>query len=176
MAERLPADFFLVPMKGIGGKAIQFGQFLNGDGFDPVQHAGMYLGNGQTIEAYPGGAIRGSIEAYSPDSIVWSSGLFDLTPVQRRDIVETSLGFEHVPYSFLDYEALAAHRFHIPFPGLKGFIDDTGHMICSQLVDKAYQLAGVELFDDGRWPGYVTPGDLYNLVRSIEVYRIGQGI
>lgn len=176
MTSALPGDFFLVPMRGIGGPAIQFGQFLNGDGFDPVQHAGMYLGDGVTIEAYPGGAIKGSIEAYSGVQIVWSSDFFDLTPDQRMKLVEISLGFEGVPYSFLDYAALAAHRFHVPTPGLKRFIDSSGHMICSQLVDRVHELAGVQLFDDKRWHGDVTPGDLYNLVKGIEIYRLSQGI
>ncbi len=34
-------------------------------------------------------------------------------------------------------------------------------MICSQLVDQSYQDAGVHLFSDGRWSGYVTPGALF---------------
>jgi hypothetical protein len=36
-------------------------------------------------------------------------------------------------------------------------------LICSQLVDRACELAGVHLFDDGRLSGQVTPGDLYTL-------------
>jgi len=176
MIAHRPGDFFLVPMRGIGGPAIRFGQFLNGDGFAPVQHAGMYLGDGVTIEAYPGGAIKGNIEAYSGLKIVWSSGLFDLTEDQRRLMVQIALDFEGTPYSFLDYGALAAHRFHIPTPGLEAFIDDSGHMICSQLVDRVCELGGLQLFDDGRWHGDVTPADLYNLVRSIEIYNLSQGI
>jgi hypothetical protein len=39
-------------------------------------------------------------------------------------------------------------------------------MICSQLVDYCYRQNGVELFHDGRWPGYVTPGCLYSLKSS----------
>jgi hypothetical protein len=68
-----------------------------------------------------------------------------------------------VPYSFLDYAALAAHRWHIPTPGLKRFVGDTGHMICSQLVDQAAADGGWRLFDDQRWPGFVTPGALWQL-------------
>jgi hypothetical protein len=37
-------------------------------------------------------------------------------------------------------------------------------MICSQLVDEAYLRAGVHLFDDGRDPGDVTPGDLLYVI------------
>jgi hypothetical protein len=36
-------------------------------------------------------------------------------------------------------------------------------MICSQLVDYCYRVNDVELFKDGRWPGYVTPACLYSL-------------
>lgn len=176
MTDALPGDFFLVPMRGIGGPAIRLAQWLNGDGFDPVQHAGMYLGDGETIEAYPGGAIRGNISAYAGLDIVWSSDFFDLTPDQRMKLVEISLGFEGVPYSFLDYGALAAHRFHVPTPGLKRFIEESGHMICSQLVDRVHELADIQLFDDHRWHGDVTPGDLYNLVKGIELHRLMQGI
>ncbi len=63
-------------------------------------------------------------------------------------------------YSFLDYLALAAHRYRLPVPGLRTYIKSTGHLICSQLVDACYQAAGVQLFDDHRWNGYVTPSDL----------------
>ena len=65
-------------------------------------------------------------------------------------------------YSFLDYDALAMHRLGIYVPGLRGYIADSRHMICSQLCDRAYDLGGVHLFDN-RWEGYVTPGDLYVL-------------
>jgi hypothetical protein len=68
------------------------------------------------------------------------------------------------PYSIADYAALISHRWHIPSPGLKDFIGDTGHMICSQLVDQACYDALWFLFDDDRWPGYVKPSDLGHLL------------
>jgi hypothetical protein len=66
----------------------------------------------------------------------------------------------------LDYLALVAHRLHIPAPGLRQFIADTGHMICSQLVDEVYRRAGLIMFGDGRWPGYVTPGGLISVLNG----------
>jgi hypothetical protein len=69
-----------------------------------------------------------------------------------------------VGYSYLDYVALAFHSLHIPFPGLKNYIASTRHMTCSQLVDQAEKDAGVQLFKDGRWPGYVMPSDLGRLL------------
>jgi hypothetical protein len=38
--------------------------------------------------------------------------------------------------------------------------------MCSQLVDLSYHEAGVELFDDGRIPGDVSPGDLLDLIQA----------
>lgn len=176
MMEPQPGDFFLAPISGIGGVAIKFGQWLNGDGFLKIQHAGIYLGNDRTIEAMPGGAILGNIERFHPESLVWSTGLWDLTQAQRNSICRMATGMQGTPYSALDYLALALHRFHIPTPLLHYYIQSGGHMICSQLVDRAYHQAGVELFDDGRWDGDVTPGDLYKLMTNEKNYRLGQGI
>jgi hypothetical protein len=49
------------------------------------------------------------------------------------------------------------------------FIADSGHLICSQLVDLCYLRAGAHLFDDGRLPGDVTPGDLWKLLNPKRV-------
>lgn len=171
-----PGDFFLAPISGIGGFAIKVGQWLNGDGFDKVQHAGIFLGDGQTIEAMPGGAILGDIKRFDPDSLVWSTGAWDISDKGRSRIVHYAKACEGTPYSPADYLALAAHRFHIPTPALKYYIRNSGHMICSQLVDHVYTMSWVNLFHDNRWEGYVTPGDLYHLVQSRRNYRNMLGI
>ena len=41
---------------------------------------------------------------------------------------------------------------------------DTHELICSQLVDLCYQRAGVHLFTDGRFEGFVSPEDLRALL------------
>jgi hypothetical protein len=41
------------------------------------------------------------------------------------------------------------------------------HLISSQLVDRAQQDAGVQLFADGRWPGFVRPSDLAELILKV---------
>ena len=89
---------------------------------------------------------------------------------QRDAIVAAGLkyGNAHVGYSAADYFAIAAYRFKVGIlvPGLKAYVGSSKHMICSQLVDQCYQYAGVQLFDDKRWPGYVTPGDLADLLSA----------
>jgi hypothetical protein len=88
-----------------------------------------------------------------------------LTTVRRRN----RLGRERtgVPYSFADYLYLGLEHWGVRSDWLRRRIASSGHMICSQLVDSVYSDARVHLFDDGRWPQDVTPGDL-------DLYRVTQ--
>ncbi len=84
----------------------------------------------------------------------------------RENIVTWSLDNSRVGYSALDYLALIAHRDGLDTQWLQDYIGSTKHLICSQFVDTAYQAAGVHLFTDNRWPGFVTPLDLGMLLLS----------
>jgi hypothetical protein len=160
------------------GLLITVGEYLNGDGFSYFDHAGVYVGMadvngpyGYLMAAMPSGARLAPLqEDQLGDSIspgwLWSTGMVPLTDDQRGKIVATALLCKGVPYSWADYYSLAARRLHIPVPGLKDYIADSGHMICSQLCDYVYMQAGVHLFTDGRWPGYVVPADLANLLEG----------
>lgn len=166
----LPGDYFCVPVHGDTGRLIALGELMlkrlaeekypDSDAIE-YQHAGLYLGEtaqgSMIIEAEPGGARIRALH-YSPASILWSH--LDLTNDQREKITVAACGFKGVDYSFLDYAAIAAHGTGIWVPGLRDYIQSTGHMICSQLVDRCYQAADVQLFADHRWNGYVTPMDL----------------
>lgn len=163
-----PGDFELVPMGGPGGPLIEIAQILAGSSRQNYEHARLYLGNGKIVEAQPGGAVVRDYDVHQEDGGLWSTGIISLTDTQRTLIV--SAGFEYgqrkVGYSVADYFAIAAIRLHLGLlvPGLKTFVEDSGHMICSQLVDKCYQDADVQLFNDKRWNGDVTPGDLAELL------------
>lgn len=160
-----PGDFAVAHMNGQAGRLIRLGQWLNGDGIADFEHAFVLVSNDELVEAEPGGARLASLSEYDGRQVRWSSGHFELTDDQRAAIVAAARGYVGVPYSFLDYAALAAHRFRLPGgPLLKGYVADTRHQICSQLVDQCYRDAGVQLFHDGRWPGYVTPADLNRLL------------
>lgn len=162
-----PGDFGLTKITGLGGYFIRAGQWMLGDGFQNFEHAFIFLGDDQLIEAEPGGARVVSLsEIYTGFDIDWSTGKIPLTDEQRQLIVSNARALEGTPYSFLDYFALAAHRLRLPVPFLKRYIESSKHLMCSQLVDMCYMLSGVHLYDDGRWPGYVTPGDLYELLAS----------
>ncbi|MFD0032578.1 hypothetical protein ACFVJK_30775 [Streptomyces sp. NPDC127172] len=155
-----PGDIGLTSITGPVGRLVQFGQWLNGDGFGAYQHAFIVLPGNLLIEAMPGGAIVAPLSKYDDRDVLYVSPA-DLTDAQRKAITDCALKYRDVPYSFLDYLALAAHRFRLPVPGLRRYIAASGHQICSQLCDRAYLDAGLHLFDDGRWPGFVTPMSLY---------------
>lgn len=164
MIEPLPGDFEVVPMGGEGGKLIHFAQWLNGDGFANYEHARLYLGDGKIVEAQPGGARIAPLS--ENDGGLWSTGIISLTDIQRQIIVGAGRKYVGVPYSAADYFAIAAVRLKIGLavPYLRNYVATSKHMICSQLVDKCYQNARVQLFKDGRWNGYVTPADLADLL------------
>lgn len=161
-----PGDFEVVPMGGEPARLIRLGQYLNGDGFANFEHARLYLGEGRVLEAEPGGA---RIAMWDPhDSGLWSTDIIQLTADQRSLIIAAGVSYKGTPYSVMDYFAIAAHRFHLGLivPGLRMYVRTSKHMICSQLVDRCYQDGGVQLFNDGRWNGYVTPADLANLLET----------
>jgi hypothetical protein len=122
----------------------------------------VYVGGGVIVEAEPGGARRDRLSKYASFDVVWLTCPARRGPavaVAARELIGT-------PYSFLDYAALATHRLHIPAPGLRHYIGDSGHLICSQLADEAARRGGWHLYTDNRWPGYVTPGALFELARA----------
>lgn len=160
-----PGDFAVIPVSGPVGTLISIGEFLDGSGFTDYDHAEIYVGNGQTLGAYPGGAALVPLPGQDQQQgWVWSSIHITLTDKQRTDIVANAMACKGTPYSALDYFALVAHRFHIPVPLLQEYIGSSKQMICSQLVDYCYMKAGVHLFNDNRWPGYVTPADLAEVI------------
>jgi cell wall-associated NlpC family hydrolase len=120
-------------------------------------------GEEAVIQAEPTGADYARLTPHA--RTLWSTGKIPLTDGQRDRIVQAAIGYIGTPYSFLDYLALALHHWHIPIPQLKAYVKSTGHMICSQYVDRCYQDAGIQLFKDPpRWNGYVTPSDLAKLI------------
>ncbi|ANZ20884.1 hypothetical protein ACH4YO_28185 [Streptomyces noursei] len=159
----LPGDIGLTQISGVTGRLIRFGQWINGDGFADYEHTFLVLPGERLLEAEPGGARIRSLSEYDGSDVLYVCPK-QLTEQQREKICVAADRYVGVPYSFLDYLAIATHRLHVPVPGLRRYVASTRHMICSQLVDQSYQDADVHLFSDGRWPGYVTPMALYTLL------------
>lgn len=156
--EPQPGDIGLVAVPGVGGPLIRLGQWLAGDGWTAYQHVFVYVGDGKIMEAMPGGArlVELSYRYGDPREIKY----LRCPPQYGEDVAQKAISFLDVPYSALDYVAIGLHRFRIPTPHLRKFIENRKHQICSQLADSAAALGGWHIFADGRWPGYVTPNDL----------------
>lgn len=170
-----PGDIGLVTMPGTVGRLIRLGQWLNGDGFANYEHAFVVAGvhvrgedrgvadGMKIVEAMPGGALLSPLSRYDGMGAVY----LRCPDADRAAVAEAAMLLIGTPYSFADYFALAAHRFHIPAPHLRRYVRTYGHMICSQLADRAAAMGGWYLFADGRWEGDVTPADLFNLYLTL---------
>jgi hypothetical protein len=158
-------DIGLVAMRGRVGAAIRLGQWLVGDGYADYEHAFVAVGGDQVVEAMPGGALLTPLSRYEDCAIAW----LRCPPRFGKAVAAAARSFVGTPYSFSDYAAIALHRFRIPTPRLRRYIEGSGRMICSQLCDRAAEMGGWKLFDDGRWHGHVTPGDLHRLYLAQEI-------
>jgi hypothetical protein len=169
-----PGDFFCVNTKSRVSALIQIGEWLNGEGFHDYDHAAVVTGVDPLtiVEAEFHGAAEAPYHYFGDDTL-WSTGL--LEPPDRDAVVAAARRYIGTGYSFLDYLALATHRLHIPAPGLRSYIQSTGHMICSQLVDRCELDGGLHLFTDGRWPGYVTPASLADMLLRIRARKHAAG-
>ena len=161
-------DFCLVRTPDLGGRLIRIGT----DSY--VNHAAVYVGDGRVIEARPSGAGYANVTQYENPKyyLAWTTGLFNLTDQQRSKIVSWSIAQIGIKYSWLDIVALGFRCFNLGFPNLvEARIARSDKEICSQLVDEAYAFAGVHLFNDGRQPHDVTPGDLWELYLQLNSLR-----
>lgn len=153
-----PGDFFLTQITGFGGFLIRMAQAISGDA-SRYTHAGIVLDDGTVVQAMPGGATIVPLdEITAKRPLAFSS--YDLDDETRQVISDVARSFRGTPYNFLDYLVLGLLALGIKPPRLRKFVHSSKHLICSQLVDRVYNLADVQLFDDGRDSGDVTPGDL----------------
>lgn len=156
-----PGDIGLTQISGVGGKAIRLAQYLAGDGFKDYEHAFVVVKgplDPWIVEAMPGGAQH-VINWHDPERTIYLR-----CPDEYRDAVAAAaLALVGTPYSWADYAAIAAHRLHVPAPHLERYIEASGHLMCAQLADRAADRGGWHLFDDHRWVGDITPGDLTEL-------------
>jgi cell wall-associated NlpC family hydrolase len=164
-SEIKPGTIGLSQIPGITGWAIKWALIFCGDE-SRYAHAFIVGPNNTVIEARHGGVVVLPLTKDHP----LPRGFLDvpLTDEQREIIVREALSLVGTKYSYLDYIYLAAVRLGLPSDWLKAKVISRKHLICSQLCDEVYRRAGVKLFDDGRLPLDITPGDLAAL--AIEYY------
>lgn len=160
MREPKPGDIGLTKISGLVGLLVRVLQMLNGDFAKPT-HAYMVLDDNTLFEAEPGGAGIAPLSKYADR---WREYIdLDLTAEQRFRMVADARTYIGIGYNWTTYFYLAAYRLHVRPQWLKDRVQNDKRMICSQAVDKIAADAGVHLFNDGRMPYDLTPGDLGRL-------------
>lgn len=122
-------------------------------------------GHPSLVEAEPGGAILSPVTKYT--NVAWSN--LTLGDPQREAISTAALKMVGRPYGYYDDALLGlTHLNSVRGPNWLWRLLSGSHspLECAQLVDAAQLAGGVHLFSDGRQPGDVTPGDLYQLIRK----------
>ena len=158
----LPGTIVLTEIRGPLGLLVGLGQLLTRDG-SRYTHAGICVGDGTVIEAHPRGVRVVQMSEYLDGRAIAFGWMIPLSAGRRARIVEEAQALIGARYNWLDYVSLGLTHFGIRPGFVARRIARSDRLICSQLCDTAYLRAGIHLFDDGRAPGDVTPGDLANL-------------
>lgn len=164
IAERMnlrPGDLGFTRITGFTGWWVNLGQALTGDA-NRFTHVFVVMDDDTIIEAMPAGARFAPLDREYKTDVMYAR--LPLTDEQRAKVVLEARRLMARPggigYSFADYLALALAHWGIKPKFLRAYIAKSGRMICSQLADYLMRHAGLHLFDDGRLPQDVTPGDL----------------
>jgi len=162
-----PGDFAVVDTLTRTSRLIQLGASLSRGGFTMFDHAVICSrvrrdGTVYIVEATPHGA-KENVWHYNDHDHLWSTGLVKTSTKAGK----AALAYVGTSYSWLDYAAIAARASHLWAPGLRHYVASKKHLVSSQLVDRAELDAGVQLFADRRWPGYVRPSDLADLILEV---------
>ena len=149
-----PGTYFVVRTSGLAGQIIRLGTRSQ------VNHAGIVLDtDGTTVEAQPGGAVIGHLRRYRRHLVIVND-LETIPDSTRALICDQARAMVGTPYSWLDIAALALTSLGLRWAWLARRVSRTDRLICSQLADLAYERAGLHMYQDGRLPSAVTPGDL----------------
>lgn len=124
-------------------------------------------GDAEILEAMPGGARRVRIGGGGRIGPGYGWARLSLSDAQRAVLSPATIALVGTPYSILDYVSIALLHLGLPRAIVARRVTDSGHMICSQLVDHVLCRVGVQLFADGRLPQDVTPGALFRRAGAV---------
>lgn len=162
----------MVDTRRRASRPVRLAKALSRGGFTMFDHAVICSrvrrdGTVYIVEAMPNGA-RETVWHYDDHDYLWSTGVVKTSAKAGK----AALAYVGAPNSWLDYAAISTHAMHLWVPGLRHYLASGKHLISSQLVDRAERDAGVHLFADRRWPGYVRPADLAELIFQIRELKL----
>jgi hypothetical protein len=143
---------------GVGG-FVALGQLMLGDSCR-YTHTFVVTPGDTVIEAMPRSARKALLDGRDVPG-QYRYARLPLTGVQRWDFIDAAAVYVGVGYGFSTYMYLAGKQWGLPNRLMRRYVSTNKRMICSQLIDQALTDAGYQLFDDGRIPQDVTPGDLF---------------
>jgi len=146
-------DYFVVHTTGPAARAIQLGNWSTWN------HAGIYIGDGQIIEARPSGVSISPLSKYDNHKIIWSNES-SLTQAEREELVRFAKGFLNDGYGVWSIIALGIKclTFGIPFLPANWMAIREKRVICSQLVAWSYSHVKIKL--SNKKHALVRPKDL----------------
>ena len=143
-------DYGVVKTNGWAARFIQVGTMSRWN------HAFIYIGNGQIVEANPTGVAISPVSKYP--KIAWNQHE-ELTDAQRAKIVKKATSFVGDSYGFGAIAIIALKILGLKIiPTLRKAVEDENSVICSQLVAWSYSVARKKVSDKPHV--FTTPGDL----------------
>ena len=153
MQEPNVGDYFVVRTTGLAARLIQIGTFSKWN------HAGIYMGHGQIIEARPTGVTISPITKYANNKIIWNTNHdTSLTAHERDKLSYYARRFVGEKYGTWSIAALAFRCLGVGLLPLDALAEREDRVICSQLVAWCYSRAGIKLTNKPH--ALVTPKDL----------------
>lgn len=158
LAALRPGDFLLVQRRGPISAAIRLVTRSE------VSHAAIvYRGAGGApfvLEALRAGATVTPLRQFAGVKTV-GTGRLPLSDEQRAQVRDAADDLRGTKYGFLDLLSVGLMQYGIFWGWVRRRAQRQDRLICSQLVDELLRRVGFQVYDDGRWPGDVTPGDLF---------------
>lgn len=125
----------------------------------PFDHAVLYCGHGVIVEATIHGAKIDSLSLYAGALAAANTGE-TLTAAQRAAIVAKARSFAGLEYGWGAIVTIALRLLGFRWGWLQRIADDKDALICSELVAKSGDAAGVNWLCGEQDPAFVTPAEL----------------
>jgi uncharacterized protein YycO len=152
-SEPQPGSYGVVKTRGFYAWLIRVGTRSEFD------HAFIVCDTSTIIEAEPSGARWGQLSEYLNDRTLFNTGE-PMTDEQRKAVVAEAVTLLNTPYGWTDIVRLGLRTLGIQWGWLTRRADNEKAMVCSQIVSRCGEAAGLDWLCGRESPAAVTPADL----------------